>query len=231
MIFFRKKLTLKLFCNENRSKFAIQLEGEKNFDVHIEGEKNFEFISNYDKSFPTIVDELELDSKDAAKLDWNQFPSKWIGWIIDADNKSYKFLKKLDFLDFVDFIEENEYVQMVTEKKRAFKTYPGHHPHVPSGGDHDKIIITNKRIMVIKFHPWTTHSIFTGKGTWRRDLAISFRNIEEISTSQSGLKNNLYNTRDILIKTTINRFKISAVGEEDTFDIVEYIRNHKEIQQ
>ena len=55
--------------------------------------------------------------------------------------------------------------------------------------------------------------------------------LEEISTSQSGLKNNLYNTCDILIKTTINSFKISAVGEQDTSDIVKYVRNYKETQQ
>ena len=112
---------------------------KKNFDIHIAGEKNFEIISNYDKSFPTTVDELELDSKEAAKLDRNQFPSKWTGWVVDVDNKNYKFLKKLDFLDFIDFIEENEYLQMVTEKKRAFKTYPGHHPHTPSGGTTTKL--------------------------------------------------------------------------------------------
>ena len=102
--------------------------------------------------FPTKVDELKLNSDKASKLDWNHFPLKWIGWVVDLDSKNYKFLKKLEFLDFVEFVEENEYVQIITERTRAWKVYSGHHPHVPPGGDHDKIIVTNKRIMVIKFN-------------------------------------------------------------------------------
>ena len=62
-------------------------------------------------------------------------------------------------------------------------------------------------------------------------LVIYLRDIEDIIFSDRGFLNNLHNCADILIKTSKDYLKISSVGNEDTRDIMRYIRNYLETKQ
>ena len=107
---------LLLYSNKEHNEFAIKTGSEADFRVRSSD------IATYNE----IVDKMNLSVfQDLTPI---QILGLWKSWIYNIMEKDYKFLKGLNILQF---IEENEKVELVTEK-----TFYKGHSHVPLYDSH-----------------------------------------------------------------------------------------------
>ena len=125
------------------------------FAIKIDGEEEFKAVSNNSAKHTEVIDDIKIGPEVVLGLSWDEILRRWISWYKNIDKKDYKFLKEFGILRFID---ENEKIQIITEKTQ----YRGH-SHVPQ---YDKVILTNKRILVFKPHSssifhvnWEPHSV------------------------------------------------------------------------
>jgi hypothetical protein len=180
---------LLLYSNKERNEFAIKTGSETDFRVRSSD------IATYNE----IVDKMNLSVfQDLTPI---QILGLWKSWIYNIREKDYKFLKGLNILQF---IEENEKVELVTEK-----TFYKGHSHVPL---YDKVIVTNKRIIIFKAHT-------AGFKTNWEPLSILFKDINSIE-----LSNGFFSifSFDIYVQTS-ESFKINAIKKSVAKTIVDYV--------
>jgi hypothetical protein len=230
MILFDKNVKMKLCSNQSCDQFAIQVESKKNFNIPTQVNKDLKIIFDYDESFPTILDELKLEIDRANTLDWNHFPIKWIGWMayLDRRNKNivkhYNILKKHNFL-CLDLIDDNEKVLYICERNGSSSPlYVGPHP------DHellDKIIVTNKKIMMLIYyvqsHAKTPYEPWEHVG-WKPKFLTFFADIQDILTFKGTF--GIF-TENIAIRTSAEDFEIKALKKDDIKEIIELFSKNK----
>jgi hypothetical protein len=190
---FLKKGKLMLYTNNDANEFAIKIGGEEEFKA----------VSNNNANCTKVIAELKIGSEGLADLSWDQILSRWISWYNNINEKDYKFLKSFGILHFID---ENEKVQITTEKTQ----YRGH-SHVPL---YDKVILTDKRIIIFKPHTSIFHV------NWE-PYSVPLSEIHSIKT-EGHLP--IYSI-DIIVNNTekINHIKKSIAKE-----IVDYVNKYIE---
>jgi len=180
---------LLLYSNKEGNEFAIKTASESDFRVR----------SNDIATYTEIIDKMNSSVfQDRTSI---QILGIWKSWIYNIAEKDYKFLKKLNILHF---IEENEKVEFVTEK-----TFYKGHSHVPL---YDKVVVTNKRIIIFKAHP----SVFNVN--WEPN-SILFKDINSIELTK-GLFSIF--SCDIHVKTP-KSLKINAIKKSAAKEIVDYV--------
>jgi hypothetical protein len=191
---FRKKRKLKFYSNNDGNEFAIKIDGEEDFKA----------VSNRNAKYTEVIDDMKIGSGGIFDLGWDQILRRWISWNSNISEKDYKFLKSLGILHLID---ENEKVRITTEK-----TFYKGHSHVPQ---FDKVIVTNKRIIIVKAREVPFHV------NWE-PYSVLLDEIQSIELAKGLLS---FFSCDVIVKTS-QSLKINAIKKSIANEIVNYVNKY-----
>lgn len=186
-----KDKKLLLYSNQQHNEFAIKEEGESDFRIR----------SDDTAMYTEMIDEMK--SSAFQNLTPTQILGIWKSWVYNIYEEDYEFLKKENILHL---IKENEKVALVTLKR-----FLGH-SHVIL---YDKVIVTNKRILLVIADPVGIHL------NWK-PYSILFKDINSIELTK-GLFS-IFGC-DIQVRSP-KAFKIIGIKKSVAKEIVDYINQH-----
>jgi hypothetical protein len=194
MIFRKKKL--KLYSNSDGKEFAIKIDGEREFKA----------VSDPSAMYTELIDDVKIGSNGIFELSWDQILRRWVSWNNNIYEKDYKFLKRFGILHYID---EDEKVHITTEKN----FYKGH-SHVPL---FDKVIVTDKRIIIFKAHESLFHV------NWE-PFSVPLDEIQSVELTKRLIS---VFSCDIIIKTS-KLLKINAIKKSIANEIADYVNRYIE---